>query len=99
MLVQKISPFNSSATNIYTKYILCMILKVMLIFLHYFLPIKCSLGVFLWPKQNDKTFGKEYTENQSKTRGQYGKDLHSYSKLPRRTDISWDKSDPNSTEY
>ena len=57
------------------------------------------LGVFLRPKQNHKTFWKEYTDNQSKTRGQNGKHLHSYSELPRGTDISWDKSYPNSTEY
>ena len=57
------------------------------------------LGVFLWPKQNNKTFWKEYTEYQSKTRSQYCKDLHSYSELARGTDISWDKSDPNSREY
>ena len=57
------------------------------------------LGVFLRPKHNNKTFWKKYTDNQSKTRGQNGKDLHSYSELSRRTDISWDKSDPNSAEY
>ena len=57
------------------------------------------LSVFLCPKQNNKAFWKEYTGNQSKTRGQYCKDLHSYSELPWGTDVSWDKSDPNSTEY
>ena len=57
------------------------------------------LGVFFWPEQNYKTFWNKYTDNQSKTRGQYSKDLNSYSELPRGTDISWDKSDPNSTEY
>ena len=61
-----------------------------LFFTHYIF-----LGVFLWSKQNDKTFWNKYTENQPKTRGQYGKDLDSYSELSRGTDICWDKSDQN----